>query len=348
MSDEGSEGAVYHEGGEEAIDGTFPVDLLAIILLAAGVVYLTWTSGPRTSTARIVLGFGFVFFAPGYALVSLLLPTSTLESDAIAANSDGTGPLVVTTVERVVLSIGFSVILVPLVGIVLNYSSLGVRPVPMVASIGALTFVLSLLAVARRLQVPSARRYGALSFGGLTRLREWVAAPDNRFEIALNVVLVVGLLVAVAGGGLALVTVDNGERYTEFYLLSEDSETGELVADEYPTQLTPGEEAELYVGITNQERERTTYTVVVLVDQMTGAPGNKTVVERTEVDRFQRTLEHGETWEGRHTVDPSVEGERVRVTYLLYAGSPPAEPSVDNAYRNVHIWIDVSDSDRQG
>lgn len=348
MYDEGSETSVDYGESDEVDDSTFPVDLLAVALLAVGIVVLTWTSGATTSLARILLGFLFVVFAPGYALVSLLLPASTSDPDANLRYSTGNWSLVVTTVERAILSIGFSVMLVPLLGIVLNYSSWGLQPVPMVVSIGALTIGLSVLAAARRRRVPPSRRYGPSSFGVLAHLRAWLAAPDHRLEIALNVGIAIGLVVAVAGVGLAIATVDNGERYTEFYLLGEDSETGEPVADEYPTQLTQGEEAELYVGLTNQERERTTYTVVVLMDRMAGPPGNKTVTERTELDRFERTVEYGATWERRHTIEPSMEGERLRVTYLLYEGSAPTEPTVDNAYRNLHIWVNVSDSAGEG
>lgn len=348
MSDEGSEGPVARGERDETIDVTFPVDLIAVVLIAAGVVILTWKSGANTSPVRVALGFGFVVFVPGYALVSLLLPASTSSADGIARDSCGRGPLAVTTVERMVLSIGSSVILVPLLGIVLNYSPWGLRPIPLVVLIGAVTFVLSVLAAARRRRLPPSRRYRISSSRSFTSLRDWVAASDNRLDIALNVGLVIGLLVAIAGVGLAVAIVDNGEHYTEFYLLSEDPETGELVADEYPTQLTQGQEAELHVGVTNQERKQTTYTVVVLLDRMTGTPGNKTVVERTEVDRFQQTLKHGETWERRHTIEPSIEGEQLRVTYLLYTEPTPSDPSVDNAYRNLHIWIDVSESNSEG
>lgn len=335
-----------HEGSDEAVGSTIPVDLLAVVFLAAGVVFLTVTSGPTTSPVRILLGIVFVVFAPGYTLVSLLLPASTIDPAEVTVDSRGDGPPAVRTVERVVLSIGSSVILVPLVGVLLNYSPWGLRPTPMVVSIGAVTVVLSALAAARRWRLPPERRYRILLLEGLARERNRLVVFGSRLEIALSVVLVVGLLAALTGVGLALVTVDNGERYTEFYLLGEDPESGELVAGEYPTELERGEEAELVVGITNQEREPTTYTVVVLFERMAGEPGNKTVVERTEYARFERTLEHGETWEERHTIEPTIGGDRIRVTYLLYADSPPADPSADNAYRNLHIWIDISDRDR--
>jgi uncharacterized membrane protein len=35
-------------------------------------------------------------------------------------------------------------------------------------------------------------------------------------------------------------------------------------------------------------------------------------------------------------------GERLRLVYLLYKGSAPPTPTVDNSYREVHLWINVT------
>jgi len=38
-------------------------------------------------------------------------------------------------------------------------------------------------------------------------------------------------------------------------------------------------------------------------------------------------------------------GENLRVQYLLYRGDPPAEPTQENAYRSLHLWVDVFEDD---
>lgn len=43
----------------------------------------------------------------------------------------------------------------------------------------------------------------------------------------------------------------------------------------------------------------------------------------------------------RLTVTPSIQGDDVRLTILLYADSVPENPSRDTAYRSVHVWMDV-------
>ena len=301
-----------------------PLDLLIVGAVTIGALVSSLVVGFADSTVRVVLGLVFVLFAPGYAVVSLLVPATDLETGSR-----------VTVTERVVLSIGLSVIVVPLVGIALSYTGWGIQPAAVLSAVGVLTLLLLLLAGIRRYRIPPSRRYGRSGAGVVGRLHDRVVVPRNRRETVLNAVIAVGLVVAVLGVGLALATTDSGERYTEFYLLSEDPETGELVADELPAELTVGESAELHVGIGNNEQTEMEYTVVTQLQRVDGS-----VTDRTELDRFELTLEDGETRKQAHAIEPTMEGE-LRVAYLLYVDDPPEEPTEDDAYRSVHFWIDV-------
>lgn len=70
--------------------------------------------------------------------------------------------------------------------------------------------------------------------------------------------------------------------------------------------------------------------------------GNETsVTEREELDRVSTTPEHGETWQEEYPVTPTMTGEGLRLTFLLYDGEVPVEPTRENAYRELHLWIDV-------
>jgi uncharacterized membrane protein len=106
------------------------------------------------------------------------------------------------------------------------------------------------------------------------------------------------------------------------------------------------------VGIGNQEHEQVEYTVVVQLQRVeivneSGATTNGTtvrVLEERGLQRFQAELAHNETWHNQHTVTPTMTGEGLRLQYLLYRGDPPAEPSAETAYRELHLWVNVSAS----
>jgi uncharacterized membrane protein len=66
------------------------------------------------------------------------------------------------------------------------------------------------------------------------------------------------------------------------------------------------------------------------------------VLEQAELQRFSQRVGANETWHRNHTVTPTLEGERLRLVYLLYMGAPPDTPTTENAYREVHLWVNVS------
>jgi hypothetical protein len=86
---------------------------------------------------RYVLGTVFILGVPGYVLVKALFPTKK-EMDSI---------------ERLALSIGLSLALVPIVGLILNYTPWGIRLTPIILSLLALTLALAAAALMREYQV---------------------------------------------------------------------------------------------------------------------------------------------------------------------------------------------------
>ncbi len=89
---------------------------------------------PPLIYARYVLGSIFVLFLPGHTLIEALYP-----------RKEDLSPL-----ERLALSIGLSLALVPLVGLVLNYTPWGIRLKPVVLSLSILVLALAILASYRK------------------------------------------------------------------------------------------------------------------------------------------------------------------------------------------------------
>jgi len=118
-----------------------PYDLLVCILLALVLVLLVLiTPG---NLLRQILGLVFVLFLPGYAATAALFP----ENEQI----DG--------IERVALSFGLSIAIVPLIGLALNFTPWGIRLDPILASVSAFIVASSLVAWYRRMRLPADERF---------------------------------------------------------------------------------------------------------------------------------------------------------------------------------------------
>lgn len=85
--------------------------------------------------ARYILGSMFVLWLPGYTFTKALFPKKELDN-----------------IERVALSIGMSLALVPIIGLLLNYTPWGIRLTPITISLLALTLTFATAAIIREHQ----------------------------------------------------------------------------------------------------------------------------------------------------------------------------------------------------
>ncbi|MEM2111560.1 MAG: DUF1616 domain-containing protein [Candidatus Bathyarchaeia archaeon] len=92
---------------------------------------------------RYLLGIIFVLWLPGYTFIKALFPS---EPNAKTSSKS------LDTIERIALSIGMSLALVPIVGLLLNYTPWGIRLTPIVLSLLALTAVFATAAIIREYQ----------------------------------------------------------------------------------------------------------------------------------------------------------------------------------------------------
>jgi uncharacterized membrane protein len=324
---------------------TLPADLVAVVVAVVVAILAVFLPVVNETPLRIVVGLPFVLFIPGYALIAALFPeagespaepeTDDFEPEDAETRSGIDG------IERLALSFGLSIAVVPLIGLALNFTPWGIRLTPIMVSLSLFTLLCTAVAAQRRRQLPSEERFAV-------PYREWYTAgraelfhPDTRGDAVLNVLLVVSVLLAVGSIGYAVGIPKAGESFSEFYLLTEDDD-GDLVADDYPTEFTQGESKSLIVGIGNQEHEAVNYTVVVELQRVQVQNNSTMVLEERSLKRFQTRVAHNETWHLNHSIAPQMTGENLRLTYLLYTDDPPQDPTVDNAYRELHLWVNVS------
>jgi hypothetical protein len=109
-----------------------------IIILTSTTILLVFTVPENAFPlvyARYILGSIFVLWLPGYTFIKALFPEKELDS-----------------IERVALSIGMSLALVPITGLLLNYTPWGIRLTPITISLLTLTFTFATAAIIREHQ----------------------------------------------------------------------------------------------------------------------------------------------------------------------------------------------------
>ncbi|MFC6864111.1 DUF1616 domain-containing protein [Halomicroarcula sp. GCM10025817] len=319
---------------------TLPIDLA--LVLGAVVLTAVAVSVPivRVTPLRAVVSFPFLLVAPGYAFVAALFPEGTSE-DSVPETVPQRG---LSNLARLAYSLGASVALVPLIGFALNLTPWGLHLWPLLTAISLFTVVCVSVAARRRAEVPPDVRYDPPVDRWVTAVRDEFLAHETRTDTVLNVALVVVLLFAMTSVGYALVDQQSGAEYTEFYLLSRSSD-GTLVADDYPTEFVATQSRTIVVGVDNQERDRTTYTVVTALHRVESDSGQASVAKAERLDQYSVTLSPGEVSRQVRVLEPTLTGERLRLTFMLYRGDPPTQPRMDTAYRSTHLWVNVSASD---
>ncbi|ADJ14078.1 DUF1616 domain-containing protein [Halalkalicoccus jeotgali] len=309
-----------------------PADLIAVgscVLIVSLMALPAFENTPVRTVARAL----FVGFVPGYALLTALFPRSP------------TGPKTegsrfrIGHLERAALSIAASCGLLVLIargapaGIGGSSTTLGILVVLSVAfgGIGAI----------RRLSLTPAERFGRPAVAWIDAVGSLGPSRSDGSPVAAVAVGVAVLVVLSTLGVAYAMGPVQGDGYTELYLLQEGANG--TVSEEYPDELTVGQEEPLVVGIGNEEGVTTTYTVVIQLQEV-GTEGEQSVQSASELDRFEVTLESGETVENEHVVTPDRAGENLRLTYLLYTGTPPETIDGSEAYRSAYVWVNVTES----
>lgn len=273
------------------------VNELLIIIIWTILLLLAITLFP-SNVLRLVLGLPFVVFFPGYTLIALLFLRK--------ADLDG--------IERVALSFGLSIAVVPLVGFILNYTPWGIRLYPMLVSISLFIGIVSAIAWLRRNRLPPEDRFGVSFNFHIFKWKGKSASYRTRyFAIGAMIVAAIGVLVFAVATNHQV-----GEKFTEFYILGLDGKIGT-----YPKRLILGWEGNVIVSIVNQERQETTYLVEVTIDGVRNQQIGPVVL--TADEKYQEVV----------GFKPTRVGEKQRVEFFLYKVGQ-AEP-----YSTLGFWIDV-------
>ena len=270
--------------------GLLPINISVVLLI------LVITFVPSTPL-RIILGLPFLLFFPGYVLITALFP-----------RKNQLGP-----VERTALSLGFSVAIVALTGLILNYTPWGIGVYSTLISVSAFIAGMSLVTWNQQRRLAKTERF---TFSlDLSAIFKRETGTDRRLSVMLAIIVLVA-------AGTFIFTVASpriGERFTEFYILGPEG-----TAKDYPRQLEVGEEAEVTIGIINREHETVIYRLTVTADGM----------EQSEIS--QVVLDHDAKWEGAVSFSFSRPGDNLKVAFLLYREGE-TEPHLDPVHLRVNV-----------
>jgi uncharacterized membrane protein len=273
----------------------FKQDLLAINIWSILLIFVIFLW--PTSVFRYILGLPFVIFIPGYSLIAALYPRQESQSG----------------IGRIALSFGLSLAVVPLIGLALNYTTWGITLNTILFSQTAFIAIMSTVSWWKRRRLMEHERFHiefTIGFSGL-----W--GPGF-----LNKALTIGLAAAVIGTCATVAYVaahpKTGEKFTEFYILNTEGK-----AENYPANMTPGETAEVTVGIVNHEYTISEYRVTVMSDNIQLAKAGPV------------TLAHDEKWEGIVPFLCNVTGKE-KVEFFLFRDDG-TEPYLEP----LRLWIEV-------
>jgi len=106
---------------------------IILALITAASIFLIPSNDLPIAYMRWVLGLNLILFLPGYAFIKALFP---FQRAPIATTSEK-----LDMIELVGLSIGVSLSFIPIVGLILNYTSAGIGTTPMTLTLLALTLI---------------------------------------------------------------------------------------------------------------------------------------------------------------------------------------------------------------
>ncbi|MCK4266152.1 MAG: DUF1616 domain-containing protein [Thermoplasmata archaeon] len=305
----------------------YPTDLLIVIIwaiiAAVGTLML-----PDGDIARIILAIPLLIFLPGYALVSVLWPEKHMK---IQSKGEDSAPLSkgLDNIERVALSFGLSIAIVSLMGLALHYTPLGITLESSLISDLAFVMVFAGLAYLRRSKMPMEERFHLdFSFKSPT-------IPANRIEKTFILIIAICFIASGITLGYVLTTPSAEQRFSVFYILDAND-----TAENYPLNITVGDNTSVILGIVCHEYAVTDYAIIIGLEGANITDYNVDWnqpyrLTTNHVARRNISLNHQDVFQERFNFQLNESGRQKMVCQLLING--------EFTDYEVHLWVDVRD-----
>jgi len=286
-------------------------DLLTVIALSLLLCLITLYS--PENMVRKALGLVFVLFFPGYTLITALFPEKKE----------------LNNLERLALSLGLSIAVVPLIGLGLNYTPWGIKLTPTLTSLTIFNLIFAIIAIHRR-STAFEPWIPEISINKLKKELEW--ENSSKLDKTLTIILIITIITSIGTLSYVITHPKPEEAFTEFYILGPNGK-----ASNYPTNLTVGQNATIIIGIVNHEHKNVTYYIQIwLVNLTWNNTTNTTIIHEMypmpgwfNVTLKSIPVNSENNWtpefEKNYTLSINKPGEW-QVWFLLFKNKPPKIP----------------------
>ncbi len=289
-----------------------------LIIYICSIVLVLIISYIDIQALRVILGIPFILFFPGYTFIAALFPKK--------------GDL--TYIERVAISFGLSIAVVPLIGLVLNYVW-EIQLTPILFSLIAFIGLMSIIAWYRRRGLADEDQFNPdLKLFPLRVTSLFRQNNSSKLDKAVSTTLMIAVLGIIVTFGYIITSPKVGENFTEFYILGPEGE-----AAGYPREIVMNDNNEVslvrYVRVVEDETQpwqsKSSETLEVIDDKartIVGIENREREIVRYEVEvtfggvLYERIgvveLNHGDLWETEVGLIPEERGEDQKVEFKLY------------------------------
>ena len=290
---------------------------------------------------RIIIGLPFVLFIPGYLLIFTLFPNRKTDVG-------------VSIIERIGLSFVISIIILPIIGLGLNYTTFGIKLETIFYSVLFLNIFFGITAIIRWIKCNYNERF-IISFD------IQILKSKSKLEKTLTILLIISIVITFITVFYVIAIPRTGEKFTEFYL----KDSKELKLDNI-NKISIGSPSIITIGIINHEYKTIKYTIELwLVNQTINynesSKKNETIYNHMYfIDKISIKLNHTPLqtgnpwkaqWEYKYTFSINEAGN-YNLYFLLYKKptneynkdidyNSIAKDKISKSYRETNIYIEV-------
>lgn len=273
-----------------------PSDILIILVWIVMTLIFVITPVLNNSFIRTILAIPMVIFIPGYVSMAVLFPSRRS----------------MNITEHISLSVGLSIAIVSLLGLLLN-ATFEITLIPILVMLCIYNTIFAIIAMDIRRRLPEDIQF-SIEFDKIYEVINRDLRTKSKIDLILVVAVILTIIIAIGMMYNVIITHKTGERFTEFYILNASS--GE--ADNYNIGLNP--HTNITVGIANHEYNRVNYTIQIILDKNISASK-------------ELSLDHNSIWKGNVTLILNKEENNTKIEFLLFK-----ENNFTMPYMKLHLW----------